>query len=357
MLYVLQQTRRLLARISNYFKRTEKECSRNATSEKAPFLLMIPDELLLLIVGYLGITDRVDHTCLALTCKTLYHKLGPSIFASPRTFSLGTCWRSILRFVYGYEHFSHERFQIDRKQFLVRLRRDETLRFMRDKYLQHKSDEPQRWPICYSCRMFHPVSVFPHGAISTRRMKNAGVVELCPCIKLTLRRKVRLIQYLKLLQSNQNMANPSCDYLGPSLGSIFNIGNQINLRHQCAITDHPVAHSGIKTSAHLGDGDRLVIRTTYTLFNFSTGLYKLYRIFYDHYPLTIVIGPGEYTHTNKNLCPLCVALDEPHDREPSYRAEYQCMRDLGITRGPQIPHGALNVLNRIQESLLGFECL
>jgi hypothetical protein len=189
MLHVLQQTWRLLARISNYFKKTEKEPSKNASSEKGPFLLMVPDELLLHIVGYLGIIDRVDHACLALTCKTLYQRLGPSIFASPRTFSLGTCWRSILGFVCGYEHFSYEHFQTDHKRFLVRLQRDETLRVVRDKYLQHKSDEPQRWSICYCCRMLHPVSIFPHGAISTRRMKNAGVVELCPCIQLTFRRK------------------------------------------------------------------------------------------------------------------------------------------------------------------------
>jgi hypothetical protein len=57
-------------------------------------------------------------------------------------------------------------------------------------------------------------------------------------------------------------------------------------------------------------------------------------MFYGHCPLTIVIGPGEYTYTNTNLCPLCVALDEPRDREPFYRAEYQCMRDLGNDARP-----------------------
>lgn len=71
------------------------------------------------------------------------------------------------------------------------------------KFLKYLEDD--RWQCCSRCLKLHRVSEFPKGSLLTdpeerycNLGQNSGIVDLCPCIKLTYHDKLRLVQQLRL---------------------------------------------------------------------------------------------------------------------------------------------------------------
>lgn len=93
----------------------------------------IPDELLLTIYDHLRVADRV---CLALTCRTLYHKIGRWALNHPDLTLLID--NGLVKYKDGFP---------PRTELLRRL----------------EKDHHDRWLHCAACHILHRPSVFPPG--------------------------------------------------------------------------------------------------------------------------------------------------------------------------------------------------
>src|SRR4029077_14984852 len=94
-------------------------------------ILRIPDELLLLIFNNL---ETVDQACLALSCRTLYHKIGPLVLDHPVLSAAGDPHRKSRR-------------RSPRSELLYRL----------------EKDHHEHWIHCAACYTLHPPSEFTDG--------------------------------------------------------------------------------------------------------------------------------------------------------------------------------------------------
>jgi hypothetical protein len=213
-------------------------------------ILGIPNELLLLIFYNLEI---VDQTCLALSCRTLYHKIGPLVLDHPGLSTAGD---------------RHCKRRSPRSELLRRLEKD-----------LHR-----RWIHCTACYTLHPPSEFTDGFNSlhyspeyfTRRTcmpeySKLGFVELCPCIQLTFRQKARLIRYLKTLSRNTDHENTSQNPImhGRLRAFKVDVRNEGGLKktrylsHECSISSHPMGIINVKMNAYLSNTDHFVVETKY----------------------------------------------------------------------------------------------
>jgi hypothetical protein len=199
-------------------------------------ILGIPNELLLLIFNNLEIVDKA---CLALSCWTLYYKIGPLVLDHHNLLSLLTI-------------ASNDQHRIPpRTELLRRLEKD-----------YHK-----RWLYCTACYTLHPRSEFSRLGTCGPIWK-LGVVDLCPCIQLTFRQKVKLIRYLKALSQNTDHENTSQNSIMHGRLRAFKVeegneGGPINLSHECSISGHLLEIIKIKMNAYLTDEDHLVVETNY----------------------------------------------------------------------------------------------
>jgi hypothetical protein len=145
-------------------------------SSRRCHLLELPTELLLEIISYLSV---LSEACLALTCKRLFAISGAVLDAKPLRFN-----RDFAPLFHHYRNghsFATTRWQ------LVKILED------------------SRWRACSKCLKLHPRSFFPPRELrrkSDDRTCNlgslAGVVDLCPCKKITFRDKIELVELLKI---------------------------------------------------------------------------------------------------------------------------------------------------------------
>lgn len=151
--------------------------------EKKCFLLELPTELLLSIVSYLSVADEA---CLALTCKSLLSISGAILDSETLHFSQD--------FAPLFHHYKNiHNFSSTRWQFLNVL-------------------EDSKWRVCSHCLKLHPKSAFPPRELKRKSEVRvcdlgewAGVIDLCPCKKLTFRDKTELIRHLSVRQSSLNV--------------------------------------------------------------------------------------------------------------------------------------------------------
>jgi hypothetical protein len=216
-------------------------------------ILGIPNELLLLIFHNLEI---VDQACLALSCWTLYHKIGPRVLGHPNLSLLCICFPA-----YSHHRFSPHQCSSPRPELLRRL----------------EKDHYRNWLYCSACYILHPPSVFIDGINSSyhgRRCTWSNVVELCPCIQLTFQQKVRLTKYLKALSQNTDLENSPIIHgcLRVFKVDVGNIeGGPENIRylsHECSILDHPAGIIKIKMNAYLDNKDHFIVQTKYDVLDF-----------------------------------------------------------------------------------------
>lgn len=200
--------------------------------ESKCFLLALPTELLLQIASYLSVAEEA---CLALTCKRLY-----AIFGA----ALGSEFLHFARdFAPMFHHYRNgHTFEAIRWQFLGFL-------------------ENSRWRACGMCLKVHPKRAFSARELRTAPERRkcdvgdlAGIVDLCPCKKMTFRDKIQLVDHLKLRQ-----------------GVIDVLGDQARSTkphrycwHSC-FQKYGSTELKIKIYPKLGDDDQLYIRTEYEL--------------------------------------------------------------------------------------------
>ncbi|RHZ52647.1 hypothetical protein CDV55_103004 [Aspergillus turcosus] len=194
------------------------------------YLLELPTELLLEIISHLSV---MPETCLALTCKRLLAISG-AIFRSVR-FSQD--------FAPLFHHYRNGHSFVTTRWQLINLL------------------ENSRWWACSKCLKLHPRDAF-----SSRELRRkpedracllgnfAGIVDLCPCKKLTFRDKFDLVELLKVRQLSV-----------AALQSQF--GGSIQQRfcwHSCS-KDYGPTQLQIEIFPELDNQDQLKIKTEYRL--------------------------------------------------------------------------------------------
>jgi hypothetical protein len=198
------------------------------------YILELPTELVSLIAAHL---DDSSAACLALTCKRLMGICGPALISDTLRFNKD--------FAPLFHHYkSSQSFSTERWKFLERL-------------------EDGRWLACSRCLKLHPRRAFPPKELKrypNLRVCNlgdlGGVVDLCPCKKLTFHDKVELVNQLK-----------ERDILTKMPSSIFGSRayDERFLWHSCTAT-YGTTEIKIDIYPELNEEGMLVIRTEYKMY-------------------------------------------------------------------------------------------
>lgn len=139
-------------------------------------LLKLPADILVVIGGFLA---PISQAALAMSCKRLYAVYFNAL-KSPD-----------LRFPTSFQPY---------RGFRCRVQQYRSPRWQFLQYLENR-----RWKCCSRCLKLHPISEFSRlnrDKTPNNRICNlgtyAGIVDLCPCIRLTHRGKVKLMEQLRL---------------------------------------------------------------------------------------------------------------------------------------------------------------
>lgn len=196
------------------------------------YLMELPTELLLEITSHLTL---IPEAAFALTCKRMFAISGAILSSKSLRFSRD--------FAPLFHHYRNgHNFVTPRWQFINLL-------------------ENSRWRACSKCLKLHPRMAF-----STRELKSkaecrtcnagelAGIVDLCPCKKLTFRDKMDLVDLLRVRQLSLR-------------GLEIQYGSIVTERfcwHSCTEQYGPT-QLRISLFPELNEEDQLVIRTEYQL--------------------------------------------------------------------------------------------
>ncbi|KAL2815920.1 cohesin loading factor-domain-containing protein [Aspergillus granulosus] len=210
-------------------------------SPRRCYLLELPTELLLEIISYLSV---LPEACLALTCKRLFAISGAVLDAKSLHFN-----RDFAPLFHHYRNghsFATARWQLV------------------------KSLEESRWWACSKCLKLHPRSFFPPRELRRRSDdrtcnlgNHAGVVDLCPCKKLTFRDKIRLVEILKIRRNSVGF-----------LASQFGDATQERFCWHSCTENYGATQLKIEIYPELDGEDQLKIRTDYHLTTTSGQLGK-----------------------------------------------------------------------------------
>ncbi|RAQ43460.1 F-box domain protein [Aspergillus flavus] len=204
----------------------------NAHGGRYCFLVQLPTELLLKIASYLSAVPRA---CLALTCRRLFLVDDVALNSELLHFSPD--------FALLFKHYQNEyNFATDRWQLMRLL-------------------ENRRWLACSRCLKLHMVASFPQRERKKRPEDRtcslgdlAGVVELCPCIKLSFRGKMDLVD---LLRTRQQTLTALATQVGASSLERF-------CWHSC-VMNYGSSEMKIRVLPELDKTDMLKVRVEYRL--------------------------------------------------------------------------------------------
>lgn len=189
-----------------------------------------------------------DRACLALTCKHLFFRYC-SVHKAPELHNS--------RPVYGKKPVlcSNAEKQLP-SSFLRRL-------------------ENSRWQFCLECWKLHPRTKrqLPwqnhcyecHLLYGGQCVIDAGIVDICPCVSITYRDLLRLIESVKSLQSSSRTGEEL--YYGEVLSRDSYHGVLV---HHCKIKDHPEAEAEITTKIFLGNEYSLIVQNKYLFKSFKS---------------------------------------------------------------------------------------
>ncbi|KAL2871286.1 uncharacterized protein BJX67DRAFT_369561 [Aspergillus lucknowensis] len=215
--------------------------SGEQSSLRRSYLLELPTELLLEIISHLS---ELPEACLALTCKRLFMISGAVLRSKSLRFN-----RDFAPLFHHYRNghsFATARWQ------LVKILED------------------SRWRACSKCLKLHPRSFFPPRELRRKSEDRtcslgslAGVVDLCPCKKLTFRDKIELVELLRIRQKSV-----------AALATQFGNGAQERFCWHSCTGDYGTTRLKIEIFPELDDMDQLRIRTDYHLTTASGQLGK-----------------------------------------------------------------------------------
>lgn len=193
----------------------------------------LPTEILLEIVSHLTV---LPEAVFALTCKRMYAISGAVLSSKSLRFPRD--------FAPLFHHYRNgHNFVTPRWQLLTLL-------------------ENPRWRICSKCLKLHPRSAFSSRDLR-RKAENrtcnigelAGIVDICPCTKLTYRDTLDLIDHLRIRKI-------TLQALKSEFGSM--VHDDRYLWHSCSENYGP-SEMKISVFPELNDDDQLMIRTEYQL--------------------------------------------------------------------------------------------
>jgi F-box domain len=197
------------------------------------FILDLPTELLQEIASHLG---PVSAACLALTCKRLFVVSGAVLHLESLRFN-----RDFGPLFHHYK--SSQSFTTDRWGLLVKL-------------------EDQKWRACSKCLKLHPPGAFLSKALRQKpenRTCNlgdlAGVVDLCPCKKLTFQDKVNLVTHLKAREHLAKVPN-----------TVFGNRPRDPYRWHSCVATYGTTELRVDIFPELDETGRLLVRTEYHLY-------------------------------------------------------------------------------------------
>ncbi|KKK21737.1 hypothetical protein ARAM_005691 [Aspergillus rambellii] len=210
---------------------TEKR-SGEQDSPKRSYLLELPTELLLEIISHLSV---LPEACLALTCKRLFAISSTVLDSKSLHFSRD--------FAPLFHHYRNGHSFVTPRWQLIKILED------------------SRWWACSKCLKLHPRSFFPSRELRrkpedrTCNLGNlAGVVDLCPCKKLTFRDKIDLVELLKVRQKSIAL-----------LESQFGSGVQERFCWHDCTESYGSTQLKIEIYPELDAEDQLMIKTEYHL--------------------------------------------------------------------------------------------
>ncbi len=200
-------------------------------SQRRSYLLELPTELLLEIISHLPV---LEEACLALTCKRLLSISAKTLNSKSLQFN-----RDFAPLFHHYRN-GHS-FATTRWQLIKML-------------------EDTRWRACAKCLKLHPRSAFPPRELRRKPEDRtcilgnlAGIVDLCPCKKLTFRDKVELVELLEIRRKSVGL-----------LTSQFGGVQERFCWHSCSQT-YGSTQMKIEIYPELDDEDQLKIKTEYHL--------------------------------------------------------------------------------------------
>lgn len=205
---------------------------RDGSENERCYLLELPTEMLLEIASHL---PALPEACLALTCRRMFAISARSLESQ--------CLRFTRDFAPLFHHYRNGHSFVTPRWQLISLLED------------------SRWRACSKCLKLHPRDAF-HAKELKRKAENrtcnlgehAGVVDLCPCKKLTFRDKADLVELLKVRRK-----------LVAALA--MQSGDRVNQRfcwHSCTAR-YGSTELRIELYPELDQDDNLVVRTSYQL--------------------------------------------------------------------------------------------
>ena len=122
--------------------------------------------------------------------------------------------------------------------------------------------EDSRWACCARCQKLHPRQEFPRYELKESHpwerscVNSAGIIDLCPCIALTLRDRTRIVEHLR---REKTAKNRTLNHIRRGLLSLKDDGGELYLLHRC--TAYPKIRIEIRLS--LTDSGQLVSHARY----------------------------------------------------------------------------------------------
>lgn len=228
----IKHLKRLQTAIQAHYPRTARSSA----------LVSQDDAVLSRICKYLSV---VDQACLSLSCKTLYCKLGEiakhSQLAFPRLLKIRIpilCVNSP---------------NVPRNQLLIRL-------------------QDRHWSYCSKCLKLHPRKEFKRWLLLSSPWRracsdHAGVVDICPCISLTVRDREKIFERLN------SSVKPEKSAFG-AFNSFF-VNGIASLGHSCA--ENGVSEGDARVVVHLriNNSGALEAILRYTLSGSSVNAHRL----------------------------------------------------------------------------------
>ncbi|KAF5866208.1 hypothetical protein ETB97_000172 [Aspergillus alliaceus] len=206
--------------------------SAEVDSTKRCYLLELPTELLLEIISHLPV---LSEACLALTSKRLFAVSSAILDSKSLHFS-----RDFAPLFHHYRN-GHS-FVTTRWQFIKML-------------------ENGTWRACSKCLKLHPRGLFPARELKRKAEErscslgnSAGIVDLCPCKKLTFRDKMDLVELLLMRQKSVI-----------ALAAQYGTGVQERFCWHTCTEDYGSTQIKVELFPELDENGQLKIKTEYQL--------------------------------------------------------------------------------------------